>query len=221
MPTQPTYNQIAGQNPNRIEALSDGVFSIAMTLLVLDLKVPAQTLIHSESALWAALCRLWPSFLSYGLGFLTLGIFWVGQTTQFSFIERSNRAFSWLHIFFLATVSLIPFSTAFLNAHIQYRTAIGIYWLNILLCGLGLFVTLRYALKNNLTNLHTNNAKPFRKALVRRIVLAQLLYAIGALLCFVNNYLSIGFILLVQLNYALGIIGNGQKDAPVLPESRP
>ncbi len=198
-----TYNQIAGQKPDRIEGLSDGVFSIAMTLLVLDLKVPAESVVHSEGDLLAAVCRLAPNLVSYLLGFMTLGIFWVGHTTQFTFQERSDRTYSWIQIFFLLVVGLFPFSTAFLSAHIEYRLTVGIYWFNIMLAGSALYASWHYSVRHKLL---TADATPaIIKAIFRRIVVAQLLYATGAGLCFINTYLSIGFILLVQLNYALGL----------------
>ena len=59
------YNRIAGKNLGRLEALSDGVFAVAMTLLVLDLKAPVAAAIHSEHDLWAALVALSPRFLTY------------------------------------------------------------------------------------------------------------------------------------------------------------
>lgn len=201
------YNEIAGQKPNRIEELSDGVFSIAMTLLVLDLKVPAQDIIHSEGDIWQALGRLTPSLISYALGFMTLGIFWVGQSTQFSYIERSNRGYAWIHIFFLLAVGLMPFTTSFLNAHIQYKTAIAVYYGNLVLAGWTLYISLVYAERYELTNFERDNPEhqAVMIALKRRLVYSQALYMLGASLCFFNTYLSIGFILLVQLNYALGI----------------
>ncbi|MBE3557934.1 MAG: DUF1211 domain-containing protein [Ktedonobacteraceae bacterium] len=84
------YNRIAGQSLERLAALSDGVFAIAMTLLVLDLRVPAGEAIHSEQALWDTLLRLSPRLLTYLMSFLTLGIFWVGQQSQFNHLARSN-----------------------------------------------------------------------------------------------------------------------------------
>ncbi|HEY5347238.1 MAG TPA: TMEM175 family protein [Rhizomicrobium sp.] len=72
------YNRIAGKNLNRLEALSDGVFAVAMTLLVLDLRAPAIAAIHSEADLWAALVVLSPRLLTYLMSFMTLGIFWLG-----------------------------------------------------------------------------------------------------------------------------------------------
>lgn len=71
-----TYNQIAGQKVQRIEAISDGVFAIALTLLVLDIKVPVSEAIRTEAELFASLRSLLPKFLTYFLSFMTLGIFW-------------------------------------------------------------------------------------------------------------------------------------------------
>ena len=73
------YNRIAGQSLERLAALSDGVFAIAMTLLVLDIRVPEAVSISSEGDLWRALSGLSPRFLVYLMSFLTLGIFWNGQ----------------------------------------------------------------------------------------------------------------------------------------------
>ena len=70
-----SYNQIAGQNAERLAALSDGIFAIAMTLLVLDLRVPAAEAIHSEHDLWHVLVRLSPRLVTYVTTFLTLGDF--------------------------------------------------------------------------------------------------------------------------------------------------
>jgi uncharacterized membrane protein len=77
-----TYNWIAGQSVERLAALSDGVFAVAMTLLVLDLRAPAAEAVHSERDLWLALGGLAPRFVMCAMTFITLGIFWVGQQTQ-------------------------------------------------------------------------------------------------------------------------------------------
>jgi uncharacterized membrane protein len=109
------YNDVAGSSLDRLAALSDGVFAFAMTLLVLDLHVPVVTGIRSEHDLWLALVAIWPRFVTYLMSFMTLGIFWVGQQTQFSFYQRVNRNYSWLQIGFLAIVAIMPFSTALLS----------------------------------------------------------------------------------------------------------
>jgi uncharacterized membrane protein len=207
------YNRIAGQSLERLAALSDGIFAVAMTLLVLDLHVPVNEALHieqplwvggalqSEQVLWVALVKLAPSLLTYFMSFLTLGIFWVGQQTQFNYFARSNRHLTWIQLAFLLAVSLMPFSTALLAAFTTYRLALVVYWLNILLLGAVLFGSLQYAERAGLVK--DELTSDMRPVFSRRIVIAQALYAFGALLCVFNTYVSIAFIVLVQLNYAI------------------
>ncbi|MGA9566789.1 MAG: TMEM175 family protein [Candidatus Korobacteraceae bacterium] len=195
------YNQIAGQSAERLAALSDGVFAVAMTLLVLDLRAPAAEVIHSEGDLWHALLPLAPRLLMYMMSFMTLGIFWVGQQTQLNHLQRSSRSLTWIHLAFLFVVTVTPFSTALLAEHIQYRLALLLYWFNIFLLGTTLYWSWVCAEGSHLVR---NEMPPHvSDAIRRRIVIAQSLYAIGALLCVINPYWSIGFIVLVQLNYVL------------------
>ena len=203
------YNRIAGQSAERLAALSDGIFAVAMTLLVLDLKVPATEAIHSERDLAHAFLALAPRLLMFAMSVLTLGIFWVGQQTQLNHLERSDRSLSWIHIAFLGVVSLVPFSTALLAEFTAYRTALLVYWLNILLLGLTLYFSWTCALDNQL--LKPDISCDVHSAIQRRILIAQALYAFGALLCVIGTYWSIAFIVAVQLNYAF---------APHLPSRR-
>ena len=196
-----SYNRIAGQSVERLAALSDGIFAVAMTLLVLDLRAPAVESIHNEHDLWRALVALSPRLLMYMMSFMTLGIFWVGQQTQLNHLVRSDRSLSWIHIAFLFLVSITPFSTAFLAEFTAYRLALLVYWLNILLLGSALYFSWVCALGSGLVK--ADMPPHFSAAIKRRIVVAQALYAFGALLCVFNTYWSIAFIVLVQLNYAI------------------
>jgi uncharacterized membrane protein len=202
------YNRVAGQNLTRLEALSDGVFAVALTLLVLDLHTPAVETIHSEADLGRALLVLAPRLFVYLMSFLTLGIFWVGQQTQLNHLARTDRNHAWLNLAFLFAVSLMPFSTSLIAQFMSYRTALLIYWANIALLGGVLYVGWRYANKAQL--LRTDLPEDIACAVEGRIAIAQGLYAFGAALCIVSTYLSLGFILLVQLYYVL---------APRLPNS--
>lgn len=197
------YNRMAGQSLERLAALSDGIFAVGMTLLVLDLRVPVSDAIHihSEQDLWGHLVPLAPSFVTYFMSFLTLGIFWVGQQTQLSLFARSDRNLAWIQLAFLLAVTLTPFSTGLLAAFITYRIALVAYRLNILLLGVVLLGSLQYASRAGL--LKDDMTVEMRSALERRIVIGQALYAFGALLCVVNTYLSIAVIVLVQLDYAI------------------
>jgi len=195
------YNRVAGQSVERLAALSDGVFAVSMTLLVLDLRVPAAEAVHSEHDLWRALVALLPRIVIFLMSMMTNGIFWVGQQTQLNQFARSDRNLAWIHIAFLCAVCLTPFSTSLLAEYIHYRTALLFYWFNIFLLGSVLFWSWSYATRAHL--LEENLAADIHPAVVRRIVIAQSLYACGAALCFFNTYYSIAAIVLVQVNYAI------------------
>ena len=195
------YNRVAGQSVERLAALSDGIFAVAMTLLVLDLRVPAVEAVHSERDLWHALVLLSPRLMIFLMSVMTLGIFWVGQQTQLNQFARADRNLAWIHIAFLCCVSLTPFSTSLLAQFIQYEIALLVYWFNILLLGVTLFWSWSYARRAALL---VDDAPPeIHAAVVRRIVIAQTLYAASAALCFLNTYYSIAAIVLVQVNYAI------------------
>jgi uncharacterized membrane protein len=194
------YNQLAGTSLDRLGGISDGIFSVGMTLLVLGLAVPSANLVKTESDLLRAFQDLLPSLVTYFMSFLTLGIFWVGQQTQMGQLARSNRNYTWLQLAFLLAVTLMPFSTQLLAHFIGLRLALLEYWFNLLMLGLLLLLSLEYGL----------HAKLFREddpsiagSLRRRILIAQSLYAAAAALCLFSTYLSIALIVLIQLNYAL------------------
>lgn len=198
---QQLYNRVAGQSVERVAALSDGIFAVAMTLLVLDLRVPLAGAVHSERDLWQALVALSPRLVIFLMSVMTLGIFWVGQQTQLNHFARSDRNLAWIHIAFLCSVCLVPFSTSVLAEFIRYRVALLAYWFNILLLGITLYWSWNYARRNQL--LIEDIRAEIHPAVVRRIVVAQTLYACGAALCLINTYWAIAAIVLVQVNYAI------------------
>lgn len=99
----------------RIEALSDGVFSIAMTLLVLELKVPELSHHATNDELLAALAKLRPSFLTFFITFMISGTFWFLHHLTFHFVKHMNQVLCWINLFFLMFVSLLPFSAGLLG----------------------------------------------------------------------------------------------------------
>jgi uncharacterized membrane protein len=204
-----SYHRFAGTSLGRVAALSDGVFAVAMTLLVLDLKAPSVPK-RTQQPIWAGgggseqplihdlAHHVAPRLLPYVMSFLTLGIFWVGQQTQLSSFTRSTRALTWIHLTFLFVVTLLPFSTGLLAEDITYRTSIAVYWLNLFALGATLFVSLRYAQSAGLINEATSG--DMRRAMERRIIVYQCLYAIAALTCFINTYLAIVLLIALQIN---------------------
>lgn len=211
------YNRIAGQSLDRLAALSDGIFAVAMTLLVLNLSVEMiVTHVGGDSAidrtftlfafkdetrLLKELGLLLPHLLAYFMSFLTLGIFWVGQQTQLNHFTHSTRHLTWIHLSFLLGVSIMPFSTGLLASFITYRVALVVYWLNLLLLGVALFASWRYARHAGL--LKEEATADVNSATERRIIIYQAVYAVAVLLCVFNTYVSIILLILMQLNSAL------------------
>ncbi len=204
-----SYNRVAGQSVERLAALSDGIFGVAMTLLLLELHVPAREMIQSEHDLLRAFVGLAPQLLVYLMSFITLGIFWVGQQTELNQLERSDRNLTWINLAFLFFVTIMPFSTRLLAEFTTFRAALVAYWFNIFLLGATLYGAWGYATRAGLLNKDTTH--DMTAAICHRIIVGQSLYAFGALLCMISTVWSIAFIVLVQLNYAVAPLQRWRK----------
>ena len=198
-----TYNQLAGTSVDRLSGISDGIFSVGMTLLVLGLGVPTLSAASTtEGELWNQLLKLGPNVLVYVMSFMTLGIFWVGQGTQLSQLARSNRHYVWIQLAFLLTVTLVPFSTALLAHFPNLRVALVEYWLNIVLLGATLLAAAEYALRREL--FQEAEQRDLARLFRGRILIAQALYAFATALSLVfSTWVSIALIALIQLNYVI------------------
>jgi uncharacterized membrane protein len=196
------YNRFTGQSLEHLTALSDGLFAVAMTLLVLDLRVPVTTTatVYSERGLWEALLAMGPSFAAYLLSFTMLGTFWLAQHTLLGILGRCDRTLSWISLGFLFVVSLLPFSAALLAHYVHLRLAVGVYWLNIGLLGAGLEAAARYG-RAALVPAGDRQALSRLATFRRRILLAQTLYALAALICLISTTASVITLALVQLYF--------------------
>ncbi len=130
---------------SRIEALTDGVFAIAMTLLVLnfDITEPKGDITHEK--LVDALHSLWPYFSHYVQSFIILAVFWTKHHQQFHFIRRSDRTLLWINLGSLLFVCLIPFSTSVVGDYGGLRISALLFELNMLLAGSFFWFHWRYA----------------------------------------------------------------------------
>ena len=102
----------------RVEAFSDGVMAIAITLLVLDLKVPSDAETRAAGSLIAALGQHWPSYLAYLAAFLTIGIIWLNHRAFVDKIQRFDGRLHWLNLALLLGIATLPFPTALLAAYL-------------------------------------------------------------------------------------------------------
>ena len=196
------YHEVAGTRVDRIAALSDGLFAIALTLTVLEVHIPGHQAIMTEHQLRAAMIHVAPRVLTYLLSFMTLGIFWIGQQTLLNHLHRTDRYLTWLLLGYLATIAIVPLSTGLLADYITYRTAVIVYWLNLLAIGIMSLAAIRYADRAGLVS--GRAGAEATSALWWRLVTGQVLYAFGALLCLGHTYWSIVFIVIVQANFAFG-----------------
>ncbi len=135
---------------HRMESLTDCIFAFAMTLLILDFRIPDLSGAGLSDLLLHYFLSLWPKFICYAMSFLMLGVFWIGHHNQFHFIKRSDRILLWINIVFLMLIAFIPFSTAFLGRYWKERLAIDCYGANVLLCGLALYAHWYYAVHHGL-----------------------------------------------------------------------
>ena len=110
----------------RVEAFSDGVFAIAITLLILEIKIPKP----SDGALGNQLLRQWPSYFAFLISFAFIGVMWINHHRLFTHIKRCNNTLMVLNLLLLLGVTIVPFPTAVLATHIGFsdqRTAALLY----------------------------------------------------------------------------------------------
>ena len=101
----------------RVEAFSDGIFAIAMTLLILEIRLP------HEGLLGESLLQLWPSYLAFLTSFATIGVMWVNHHRLFNLIQRTDQGLLGLNLLLLLGVTFLPFPTAVVSQHISSSDA--------------------------------------------------------------------------------------------------
>ena len=186
------------QRSHRIEALADAVFAIAMTLLVLDIRIPIKE-INTENGVWFSLLNTSPKILTYVLSFSVAGQFWSVFINQFNFIHTSDRNEFILALIYLMFVSLLPFSTSFLSEHLWSRVATGFYIFNILL--ILSFHTLHwlYSYYTGLVKVEGNNGAAIHKAIMSRTKTAFMAYGIVVSFSFFSSYLALCGLMLIHV----------------------
>jgi uncharacterized membrane protein len=134
---------------SRLDQLSDGIFAIAMTLLVLEIKVPDFTTITGEQTFIDLLISMYPLLLSYLLSFSLLFTYWRSHHIIASVLAKNiDVQFSNLSGIFLFLVALTPFSSHLLGKYLYSKTAVIFFAINIILIGISLFIMRRYAIKS-------------------------------------------------------------------------
>ena len=181
----------------RLLALTDGVFSIVMTLLVFNLALPKD---RPEVGLIRVLGELWPNFAAYGISVGLVGIYWNAHQGMFRFIVRTSLELNWLNLVFLAFLSLLPFSTSVLAGHSSDPIGLAIYGGNLLLIGLSLVPIWRHSTKGRrlVPQSMTSAEVAFGYT---RILGGVVAYGLATAMAFVDTGLALALLAAVPLVY--------------------
>ncbi len=175
---------------SRLESFSDGVFGFAITLLVLDIHVPATDAGHS---LWQSILADWPTYLSFLIGFSTILICWVNHHFMFDYIYKSNSKLLLINGLKLLVVTFTPFATALLARYInsdEQSTAVSVYAFNFMFMGVSMSLIWYYAYRYDLMK---PDADHVLRTITRYYFLAGALSSLIFLLSFLNIVLCLCF----------------------------
>jgi uncharacterized membrane protein len=183
---------------NRLEAFSDGVFAIVITLMILEIKVP-----HVElHDLNQALLKTIPKFLSFGLSFIIIGVYWVSHHNMMHFIGKVDRNALWLNILVLLTICVIPFPTALLGDYPNTITPVIFYGSTLAAVNLsgGLFWI--YCTQAGRLSVHNLNPQ-FAKRVAKLHLSPLLMYISAILLSFISVWISYLIYIIVPLFFII------------------
>jgi TMEM175 potassium channel family protein len=179
----------------RLETLTDGVFAIAMTLLVLGVELP-----HGSAPLWSRLWLLWPKLACYALSFVMLGVLWIGHLYQLHHLRRVDRTLIWLNLAFLLVITFLPFSTGVMASENLDAPAVALYGGTVIAAGLALFAHWSYAASR--PELAAPGLDPrFVGALKLRIVVGMTLAAVAIAVGYVDTRISLVLFLVLPVAY--------------------
>jgi uncharacterized membrane protein len=146
---------MAETNPNsRLEAFCDGVFAIALTLLIIDIKIPSTTEIKNTSDFWLALKLIVPSIFAFVLSFMIIFITWVNHHNSIKLVNKSSTSFIYANGFLLLTIVFVPFPTSLMGEYIltdHAAPAVVLYNFVLVLQSISWILICRTVLENNLS----------------------------------------------------------------------
>lgn len=188
----PAGNGPTDADTSRLETFADGVMAIAITLLILDIKVPETS---GGESLTTALLDQWPSYVAYFVSFITIGIIWINHHHMFKLVRRADHTFLVLNVVFLLTIAALPFPTALLADYardLDGRTAAAlVYGGTMFLIAVMFNLTWRYASSGHRLLFAGVSDKMIRRT-NNSYLLGPTIYGAAALLSLVNPLISMG-----------------------------
>ena len=182
-----------------MEAFSDGVFAIVVTLLVLELRVPVLPENFSAQDVLKELLHLSPKFFSFAMSFLIVAIFWVNHHQFFHSIEKTDRAMLWYNNLLLFWLSFVPFPTAFIGEHPVSMIPVMLYGTVLFFASVSFNLMLRHAVKSNL--FHHSVSEEIIQQSIQRGIIGPVIYFISIISAVVSVYISLAIFLLVPVVY--------------------
>ena len=193
-----TPNPLSNLSTFRLETLEDGVFAIAMTLLVLNLKVPAKL----DNSLLKAILQIWPDLITFFGSFILLGVFWFGHRAALHYVKHADHIFHWLELILLMFVSIVPFSASLISKYYNEQAAIIIYGTNLIAIGITLTIQWYYA-SNNYRLIDSQVPKTVINFAKIRSIFAPVAYSIAVLLSFIDLKISLILFTIIPVLYIL------------------
>src|ERR1700732_1358214 len=178
---------------NRIEAFSDGVIAIIITIMVLELRAPAQPTI-------AALVKVAPVFLSYGLSFLVAAIMWVNHHHLIHAVRSVTARLLWSNLNLLFWMSLVPFGTDFMGKNYREPMAVALYGLDLFMCATGFYLLRTELIRQSR---HDPAMTEYHERVQRKNALSGALYLLAAPLAYVSIHASFFIFALIPAMYFL------------------
>jgi uncharacterized membrane protein len=182
----------------RLEAFSDGVFAIVVTLLVLEIHVPQLPHAHTSADLWAAVAALAPKVGTWALSFVFALIYWVNHHGLLASVARVDRVILFLNGLFLLALSFLPFPTALLGEYPREAPAVVVFGVSMVVIGAAFFLLRRVAARRGLLP-HVPDAA--RRSAEIRGALGPALYLLGAVAGLVDTRLAWAVFLLIPVLY--------------------
>ena len=199
----PDYNDESLLPKNRIEALSDGIFAIAMTLIILDLKTPENIPLNLEyEELPLTLLNILPDVEAYAVSFLVLAVFWLRHQLQFRYLKFANRQIIVLSILFLMLIGFVPFSVGLVMRYNDIQLPTLIYIINLLLISVFLSVQGWYISKNKKIRFEEIEPEILKKYYVFSIV-PIVIFSVSLIVSFFNLRLAFLLIYLDPAFYSI------------------
>jgi|SRR5438094_8504127 len=187
---------LRGFEKNRMEALIDGIFAVALTLLVLDIKLPEGVSYSTNDELWKRLVELERHFAIYAISFVVIAIYWVAHHVQFHYVRYTDRRLIWINMLFLLLISFLPFATDLVGDHEDLILPCEIYGVTLLLLSALSYVHLRYLSRHpHLATAELTSVAV--KLLKRRIALFAIVPALSMAIAFYNTRLALFVYLLI------------------------